>query len=771
MITDLPQYLKRIVPHGHKRRRRKHNPQASDATLVEGEPGPALYSRNKRFADNDGISKLNKYSTIRYRPRPYIGLKARLSQIWINKWTVMVILVIVKLLLFQQSVQYSLNSALTYSNSLCESTQSLLSNAVSAPHYLAATANSLIETGMNDAISGLINMLMLIITGVENLIIFALDMTIGTYACLTIAVIDAAAGTAINATESIISFANSSLSTITNDLEKGLNEISDVINGVDGLLSDVANLITNGNSQIGTVNLTIDSLKNFTIPSSINTELTNLQQNLPTYDSVKNATEQLIKSPFDSLKNQLNSSLAAFAFNSSALNVPSVQTMNICNNNGELFDALQQAIQLATKVILALLSIAAVLICAPVAYQEIIQWRWLKQCAKQEQVHGSFPEDKELEIMTALQAAQSHMKVRVQNFVSKRLDGDSDRILAKWWVDYITYQPALLCLELALCGIMVVILQYIMLLQVKKYLPALEQQSAQNLNDILTILTDSAIGWANNTNAQINSTESNINNNLFGWVQTSTLSVNNTLYSFASSMNSTIAQDFQGTPLYSPVSSIMQCVIGSKLQEAEQGLTWIHNNAKVSLPRVNETILLAATNSSTPGMNVQSITNSTVTVLSSTLQVLYDTYAKSVYLELYISVVLLCIWLVVAGAGFGYCYWVHNHVQASKQQSNIKMTDLSKLPQFKPPPRKLFSSVEDDWSLNSFQPPSLLTEPSQHTQKSHAVSILGSNESVYDDNGTNLESVYELKPAAMQKAKLREPPFTRASAKGYPDFI
>jgi hypothetical protein len=242
-------------------------------------------------------------------------------------------------------------------------------------------------------------------------------------------------------------------------------------------------------------------------------------------------------------------------------------------------------------------------------------------------------------------------------------------------------------------------------------------------------------------------------------------------------MNSTIAQDFQGTPLYSPVSSIMQCVIGSKLQEAEQGLTWIHNNAKVSLPRVNETILLAATNSSTPGMNVQSITNSTVTVLSSTLQVLYDTYAKSVYLELYISVVLLCIWLVVAGAGFGYCYWVHNHVQASKQQSNIKMTDLSKLPQFKPPPplppppRKLFSSVDDDWSLNSFQPPSLLTEPSQHTQKSHTVSILGSNEIVYDDNGTNLESVYELKPAAMQKAKLREPPFTRASAKGYPDFI
>lgn len=70
----------------------------------------------------------------------------------------------------------------------------------------------------------------LIVTGAENIIIFALEMIVGTYACVLVSTIDGAVDVAVNSTESVISWVNDTLSDITDDIEDGLTDVSKFLN-------------------------------------------------------------------------------------------------------------------------------------------------------------------------------------------------------------------------------------------------------------------------------------------------------------------------------------------------------------------------------------------------------------------------------------------------------------------------------------------------------------------------------------------------------------
>src|SRR5947207_9839016 len=100
--------------------------------------------------------------------QPYLGLRARLSQMWLNRWTVLLILVLVRMILVVRSMEDDLGHAKTEALSACIGVESMGSAIASMPHYMAYGVNEAAARGIEHAVSGLEKVLLLSVTAVRS---------------------------------------------------------------------------------------------------------------------------------------------------------------------------------------------------------------------------------------------------------------------------------------------------------------------------------------------------------------------------------------------------------------------------------------------------------------------------------------------------------------------------------------------------------------------------------------------------------------------------
>lgn len=653
--------------------------------IQEKKTGPSLTALYSRFPD------LTESVT------PYIGIKARLSQVWINQYTIFLILIIIKIVLFQMSLKNSLETAEKYTMSSCKSSENMGSSAASMPHYMAIGANSLISKGLTSTRQGLIEMMILSITVLEQLLLFVINMLVGTYVCLLTVAVNTAANTAINATEAVINFVDNSLDSVVNGIEDGVEALQKAINTVSSAFNSIADAFTEDDSTslIGNVSLSVSSLRNLSIPSSINSKLEELRSEIPDYSDVKNATSEAISIPFKYLKTELNDTLQSrnLAFNVSAIKIPDQQQITFCSTDSgiaDFYDQLRQGVELLSKVFIIALAVTAILVCIPVAYREIKQWMWIKECAEDVQEIYEVRDENEkplnpisnqrVDHIELIQTASHKWITQCQLLAAKHLGELTQKTLAKWWVEYVLYPPALMVLALGLCGIFMVILQFIIFNQVKDSLPAFEKGINTAASSALGNVQEGISMWANSTNMEIKNAQDDINENLLGWIHTATGSINDTLGVFTTTMNRELNNTFAGTPFYSGITGVVYCVIGSKIEMIQKGINWVHNNSQVALPTISEAYILPSalmndtSNSSTESTTSESIdrlTDSAVSLMASSMRTLIELYEKSLYLELKISAILLGIWLFVALIGFLYCAFVLHKIRSNPSAKTL----------------------------------------------------------------------------------------------------
>ena len=92
---------------------------------------------------------------------PYIGTKAHLSQLWFNRWTVLLVLVIVRCFVAVEGVSRKLEVAREEALNACIEVESIGSTFASMPHYMAVGINELTADSLELAISGLATALQL----------------------------------------------------------------------------------------------------------------------------------------------------------------------------------------------------------------------------------------------------------------------------------------------------------------------------------------------------------------------------------------------------------------------------------------------------------------------------------------------------------------------------------------------------------------------------------------------------------------------------------
>lgn len=584
---------------------------------------------------------------------PYIGYRGQLSQVWINRWTVLLLLVLARFLLAIMDLNDGIGSAQREALSACTGVESAASAMASMPHYMAQGTNELVVKGVEHAIAGLMSMLLLTVTGVEELVLFVINMLTSTYVCLITLAISGSLHVAIGLIEDVTGFLNTTLGNIGNDINNSINSFESDLNSVISGLNDVPKLF-GSSSAIPTldVNNSISALDNLQLPSGLDDDLNKLNASIPTFAQVQNFTNNAIRFPFEEIKKLINESLPNYPVNSSMFPVPAKEQLRFCSDNSGItsfFADLIRIKDLAKEIAIVVLIVLAIAVMLPMGWREARRYRMQQRRAELMTTVAT-------NNMDVIYIASRPYTAAVGLAAAGPFTGDRRRALVRWAIAYATTPAALFVLSLGAAGLFSALCQYILLRSIQKEVPALSQEVGAFADKVVDALNNASFQWANGTNTAILDTNNRINNDLFGWVNTSTTALNDTLNVFVSEMSDALNATFGGTVLYDPITEVLNCLIGLKIASVQKGLTWVQDHAHIDFPLLaNDTFSIGAaaslTNSTADDSFLADPGSGSSDKITAAVDHLINKMANAVMNEAIISGVVLGVWVIIALIG------------------------------------------------------------------------------------------------------------------------
>jgi uncharacterized protein YdhG (YjbR/CyaY superfamily) len=582
--------------------------------------------------------------------KPYLGLRARLSQIWINRWTILLLLVLVRLLIAIASTDSSLVSARREALSACTQVENIGSSMASMPHYMSKGVNEMTASGVEKAVSGLMAMLEMSVTGVEEIVLFVIHMLTSTYLCLITFAVSGSLHAAVEIGEAINKQLNETIESVTEDMGDAVKSVSDGINSI----MDKINFNLPGFKKPD-INLDkqITELKALQMPPEMTEGLQKLNASIPTFEEVQNFTDNIIRLPFEEVK-KLIQGMNTFEFDRSILPVPQKEALNFCSDGNSInnfFDDLIELAYNARKIALGVLIVAAILVCVPMAIMEIRRYKKTQERA------ALFAEGHES--MDVVYLASRPTSSGIGLWFGRRWGSARRQAVIRWTWAYATSIPMMFLLSLAIAGLFACFCQYLLLKAIEDKTPELTDQVADFAGKVVTSLQNASTSWANGVNGAIDNFDDKINKDIFGWVDTSTTAVNDTLNAFVDQMSTTLNDTFGGTVLYDPVKEVLNCLIGLKIASFQKGLTWVNEHAHVNFPGVsNETFSLGALaekgDSDSATQLLADPNGKAKDEITEAVERVIDKLMSGIQTEALISTALLLIWLFIALGGLAY---------------------------------------------------------------------------------------------------------------------
>lgn len=582
--------------------------------------------------------------------KPYLGLRARLSQVWIGRWTILLLLVLVRLLFAIASTDDSLVSARREALGACTQVENIGSSMASMPHYMAKGLNEITASGVEKAVSGLMTMLEMSVTGIEEIIVFVINMMTSTYLCLITLAVTGSLHAAVELGNEINKKLNSTIDEVTNDIGNSAKKVTDAINS----MTNNINFNIPGFSK-PTINFDdqINKLKALELPAGMQEDLQKLNSSIPTFKDVQNFTESVIRIPFEEVK-KLIRGMDKFEFNRTLLPVPQKESLNFCsegNSINNFFDDLIELAYNARKIALGVLIVLAVLVCVPMAWMETRRYRRMQERAALS-AQG-------YESMDVVYLASRPTSSGIGLWMGRRFGSARRQAVIRWAWAYATSVPMLFLLSLGIAGLFSCFCQYLLLKSIENKTPELTNQVADFAGKVVNSLNNASMSWAQGTNGAVNKLDDKLNQDIFGWVNTSTTAVNNTLNTFVDKMSTTLNDTFGGTPLYDPIKEVLNCLIGLKIESFQKGLTWVQDHAHVQFPGVaNNTFSLGAlaekSGSDSAAELLSNPNGKAKDEITEAVMHVIDKLMNGIRQEALISTTILLIWLLIALGGFIY---------------------------------------------------------------------------------------------------------------------
>jgi len=525
----------------------------------------------------------------------------------------------------------------------------------SMPYYMSQGVNELTVKGIERAINGLMQMLIMSLTAVEEIVVFIINLLTSTYVCLITLAVSGSLHVAINVAEDVGDFLNSTIKDVGKDIGSAAADFEKAMNGFLSGVDKIGDFFSGKDNKAPTIDLDseIAKLNTLQLPADYDKGLDKLNDSIPTFAEVNNLTNTAIRFPFEELKKLLNESLPTYTLNSSMFPVPAKEKLAFCSDDNGInnfFDKLVHIEHLAKKIFLGVLITLAILAMVPMAYRELRRWRWMQERTHLIKSDAHDPMDA-VYLVSRPYTSSFGLKLAGLFKSSRR------RALARWSVAYATTVPALFVLSLAIAGLLGCLCQYILLKAIEKEVPVLTNQVGNFADKVAMQLNNASEQWAYGSNDIINATNVKINEDIFGWVNTSTGAVNHTLNVFVDGMVDTLNKTFGGTILYDPILEVLNCLVILKIEGIEKGLTWVSDHAHVDFPLLDpNTFSLGAvekaSGSQTSILAAGPADNAADEISDAVLHVT-DVLTRAVRQEAIISTCVLLIWFIIAFIGIG----------------------------------------------------------------------------------------------------------------------
>lgn len=582
--------------------------------------------------------------------KPYLGLRARLSQIWINKWTILLLLVLVRLLFAIASTDSSLVSARREALSACTNIEKVGSTMASMPHYMASGVNELTATGVERGVHGLMTMLEMSVTAVENIVLFVVHMMTSTYLCLITLAVSGSMHAAVAIGEEISKGLNATIDEATDSIADGVSGAMDIINGIkDKLVGPFLNQPLpdiNFDSQL-------QKLRDLKTPKEIDEGIKKLNESIPNFDDVQNFVDDVIRIPFEKVKG-LITGMNNFTFDRDSLPVPQKESLNFCsegNSINDFFDSLITMCYTARKVALGVLIVLAVLAIVPVAIMEMRRFRKMQERAELfRQGH---------EPMDVVYVASRPTSGTIGLWLGRRFGSARRQAVMRWAWAYATSVPMLFLISLGIAGLFSCFCQWLLLRQIQAKAPELTNQVAGFAEKVVTSLNNASMSWSGGVNSTMAKFDDELNGEILGWVNTTTEAVNGTLNTFVDKMSSSLDTAFGDTLLKDAIQEVLNCLIGLKIAGIQKGLTWVRDHAHVEFPGIqNDTLSLKALAEKSDSDSAAELFNDpngkSKEEISEAINHVIEKLMSGIRTEALISLTLLLVWLAVAIGGLIY---------------------------------------------------------------------------------------------------------------------
>jgi len=516
---------------------------------------------------------------------------------------------------------------------------------------MAQGVNELTAAGVEKAVNGLMEMTTMSVTGIEEIVLFVINMMTSTYVCLITLAVGGSLHVAIQVVEDAQNALNKAIDGIGDDMGKAVGTFEDTYKKfIDALNKASLGFLNQADPPALDLTKQIDAMKNLKLPGDLSDGLDKLNKSIPTFAEVHNFTDNAIRLPFEEVKLLMKNAMGNYTFDRSAFPVPQKEQLTFCSeNNGinNFFDDLLNLAHVARTIFLGVLLTAAILICIPMAWREVKRWRTMQE--RSQLVHSNAHDPMDV-VYIVSRPCTSSAGIKMAN----RFEAPRRQILTRWVIAYATSTPALFVLSLGVAGLFSCACQAIMLKALEKEVPNLTNQVGAFADQVATSLNNASEQWAIGTNKAIAATNQDINSNLFGWVNTTTGAVNDTLNVFVDGMTGVLNDTFGGTVLYDPIKEVLNCLVLLKVAGVQKALTWVSDHAHIDFPLMaNDTFSLGAVASiasdkdpkaesflSQPGDAAKDKISSAVVRVTNRIE-------DGIRTEAWISTVILLIWVAI----------------------------------------------------------------------------------------------------------------------------
>ncbi|WVW79544.1 hypothetical protein I302_101513 [Kwoniella bestiolae CBS 10118] len=549
------------------------------------------------------------------RLRPYLSLSPRILLTFFSPCLLPIILTIAHMLQNRSSTAALAQSLKEKMFAACGGLAKGAASIQKMPRYLAMQTNEEVVRATQASILAIGSLLMDAVTIIEVVVEFIVDTYRSLLLCTIELVVRSTLEILIAAVDTITDSVTTALNTIREEIQEDIAGANNIIQSAVRGINTVTSLV-NVNLSVPEFSIpSLDFLANVTIPTGFEDSLVKLNGSLPTMIELKDKMADILNTPFEALKQEINETRIEMAanFNSSMLPVPSLSQLSMNHANDlqndlctdldtSLIDDTAKALHKLSNVAIGLMFLLLFAIWAALAIWEWRKWRTMKNAV--EAVEDEWRRENTVDAWRMVSIVENPMLEKYSGSILGRVTkSNRTRTNLRWFLSYLGHPTCLALLFISLLGFLSIQFQLVALDALKAHARENSDSTvAASTTSLTTKLNAAAMQssqeYADQYNAAIAEYQRKIDDELFGsWLNTTAVTLNTTLVGFYDGIEQVLNDTFGGTILYNPINNFMYCILGAKIDNLEKALTWISEHAHIDLPTLPSNILMLSNDS------------------------------------------------------------------------------------------------------------------------------------------------------------------------------